>query len=117
MEPKKASSLREQFAGNYQGWIREPGSSWEDLIGVVKVEFEEDSSERCTIRTIEFGDWKGIISSETKLTGLTQEANVHFDVTVRKRLVVSGRQTVLEGTIYEDPAHPIYEVLFTKNPQ
>jgi len=117
MEPKKASSLREKLAGNYQGWMREPGSSWEDLIGVVKVAFDEESSNQFTIRTIEFGNWKGTISGETKLVGLTHEANVSFDFAIRERPVAGGRQIVLEGTIYEDPAHPIYEVLFTKTPQ
>ena len=97
--------------------MREPGSSWEDLIGVVKVAFDDDSYERFTIKTIEFGDWKGTITSETKLTGLTHEANVSFDFAIRERPVASGRQTVLEGTIYEDPACPIYEVLLTKNSQ
>ena len=97
--------------------MREPGSSWEDLIGVVKVAFDEESSDQFTIRMIEFGNWKGTISSETKLTGLTHEANVSFDFAIRERPVASGRQTVLEGAIYEDPACPIYEVLLTKNSQ
>ncbi len=111
-----SAQVREMFLGNYQGWIRSTDFDWEDLIGLVIFTAGEGSDDSISIKTIEFGEWKGKIEGDTKICGRTQDEEVYFELVYREREVGDTKQIVFNGKIYKNINDPLYEVMFTKNP-
>ncbi len=111
-----SAKVREMFLGNYQGWIRSADFEWEDIIGLVIFTVGEASDDSISIRTIEFGEWKGKLEGNTKICGRTQDEKIHFELVCRQRDAGGIKQIVFNGKIYENINDPLYEVMFTKNP-
>lgn len=98
--------------GQYSGWARSPEGEWEDLIGVIKVEWQSfEGRSPITIESIEFGSWRGALGrNELSFRAETGQGDNFFLCSITTQAEAHRVRTVLAGAVWASPSEQIFDI-------